>query len=333
MIFSNEGNNSAPDTLITDTLPLNACYVPGSTFVTNTGWILPEPTVTGICGSGQILVWDNILDGTSVHPELSIGAMPANSEDVYITYEARVGVSVGLNESIQNTVTVETSILEDPIHLNTADEEVFTSIPDPEVNKNVVPSVIPGQTFSYDINYSNTERTDATNVYILDTLPDLNGTDGAEITILSATDSAGLVTTYYHAYSASTPGFTSGAPSGGWTTDLVSLGGNVGYIAFDFGVLPALTTGTINVSAQVIDPLPTPTNLLAGISLTNSVEIFADIDGNPANNTDTAITQTPGFDLVIEKTGSIEGVFPGALPGDLLVYTIDFSNIGTEAAC
>ncbi len=101
----------------------------------------------------------------------------------------------------------------------------------------------------------------------------------------------------------------------GWQANWSST---TNHIAIVTGALPAFAGPyIISITLEATDPL-TDIELPSGVSLTNDVQIFLPSgvnDQNYLNNNDSATVVTPGIDLWVEKTGNVEGGFPGVGPG------------------
>jgi uncharacterized repeat protein (TIGR01451 family) len=342
LIVSNEGGHDAENVLISDTLPAGLCYA-GPTQVTTSGWSLGAPVVTGgPCASAPTTLTWSISNGNNINNPTYTppGTVPANSADIYIRYAVNVNAAVPPGTLLTNGAHVENSIIEDPIYPNDTSADIETPLPDPYVTKDAQLTVEPGATATYTITYGNNTRETATGVYLIDTFPIIGYPDYAshpttDMKFVSASGTRGEVF-YYHdgPLSVTPPVFDPTAPTvGGWSA---TPNTNTAFMAI---VIPSnqldgqVGPYSISVNFQAVHP-STNTNLPAGLTLTNRVEIFSTtVDDDDTNNIASAATNTPGLDLAINKVGSVEGGFPGIAPGAPITYDITVSNRGTVDAC
>ncbi|MBN1219535.1 MAG: DUF11 domain-containing protein [Anaerolineae bacterium] len=162
---------------------------------------------------------------------------------------------------------------------------------DVAVGKTSAPAqIVPGETVTYTIQYSNTTTVAATNVVITDTLP-----PGFQW----VSDDA-------------VPPFSRSFSGQNVIWAQPSLAGNV--------------TGTITLVAR----LPQTATASCGVQLTNSVVITtATLDGNPTNNS----ASDGGVDVICaDVTIDKEGPSGVLVPGQLITYTLTYSNIGQARA-
>jgi uncharacterized repeat protein (TIGR01451 family) len=331
LTVSNEAGHSAPGVVITDTLPISICYTPGSVSILSpSGYSIPAPTITGNCTTTpQVLTWN----GTLITPA-GTGIITGNSPDILITYSATVSGAVVSGTTLTNGATISTSLIEDTIYPNSSSQSVTTPNPDPYLTKTAPSTVNPGATLQYAINYGNTSNQTVNNVYIIDTLPDYDSDGTVDVTFSSISGTNGE-SFYYHAGPiGSLPVFDPASPlSGGWAATPVAP---VTHIAIRKPTLAGLA-GPFNVKINVImnDP-DTSLPVATGLTFTNNATIALPASSTDAvltNNTGTAVTKTPGFDLAITKVASSEGIFPGLIPGASNTYTVTFSNNGTVPVC
>ncbi len=328
LIVSNIGPHDANNVLIRDTLPAGLCYVSGTTSVTTPGWSLPEPSVTGSCGSAQTLEWNIVLNGP-----YGVGIMPGFSEDVYIRYNVQVHNSVLPGTTLTNGAHIETPLTEDDLTNNDTGRDITTPLPNPNLEKTVAATVFPGSNADFSITYSNSTKEIAHDVYIIDTIPDYDN-DGTPDMAFVNNVSVNNEDFYYHVgpITASAPTFDPQDPtSNGWTASPV---GTVAYVAILIGDLPG-NAGPYSprITLAAIDP-DNGNNIPAGVALTNSATIYtSSIETTDTDNTGTATTSTPGIDLTIDKKGNPEGGFPGVAPGDPITYSITIGNSGSVDAC
>ncbi|HRH30941.1 MAG TPA: hypothetical protein PK886_02670, partial [Candidatus Paceibacterota bacterium] len=331
IIFSNEGPHDATNVVITDTLDEGLCYA-GPTTVITPGWTLGEPVVTGDCNTGPTtLTWNNVIS-TSGYPT---GVIPGLSGNIIVRYNISVVGSISPGTDLQNGACLQTDIIEDLVYDNCTGITVSTPLSDPYVEKEVQSTVNPGANANYSIKYGNDTKQPLTNSYIIDSLPDYNGDGKSDMKIISVIGTNGEQF-YYHndPLNGVAPTFDLSNPvSLGWQTTYSS---NTNFIAIVTGPLAGNSPEyTVSVTLEATDP-STDLELPTGVSLTNTVEIFLPTgvnDQDYTNNTASATVITPGIDLWIEKTGNVEGGFPGVGPGDSMTYTVSFGNQGTVPAC
>jgi hypothetical protein len=74
--------------------------------------------------------------------------------------------------------------------------------------------------------------------------------------------------------------------------------------------------------------LPAGTEMTAIAEITNQRG-----EGHTGDNLATATTKVPAMDLRITIQGDPEGLTPGLLPNQIINYTLEFGNQGTELSC
>ncbi|MEM7393634.1 MAG: hypothetical protein AAF492_14910, partial [Verrucomicrobiota bacterium] len=287
------------------------------------GYTLGEPTVMG-----QTLTWTSLFD-TALS---ETGRVRGLSGDILFSYQVQVTAPPG--QFLTNRISVTTTSTEDPVFTNEAERIVHTPYADPVVNKSGPAVGEPGEDEVWTIDYRNLSPEVASNVFLVDSLPDFDGNGMVDITFVGATAAGpGPVSVWYHANpSTPVPVFDPLAPTAnGWTNS--SAGIVVAHVAWLVGTLPGSAGPyTLQLTAGLLHPV-TGADAPAGAKLTNQVEIFlSNTDANPANNTDAFLTRVPGLDMSLTKTGSEEGGFPGTAPGKGLIYTLEFENSGTVNA-
>ncbi len=329
--ISNKGAHYAEGVVIKDMLPVDVCYVSGSTVVVSpSGWTLPEPTVSGSCATGQTLEWNSNIVGPSTSTP---GYIQGHSPDIYIRYTTLVQNTVQSGVTLINGASISNNFVEDDNYSNNDSQPVSTPYPDPYIIKTGSTIVDPGENITYTLNYGNAARIAATGTYFIDTLPDYDGDNNADALFVSAAGSHGE-SFYYHAgpMSSTSPAFDYNNPlSNGWTSSPVSP---VAYVAVSIGNLAANAGPySVQIVAKAKNSV-TQVNLTPGTKVVNSVNIYSlSTDATTTNNFSVATTTVPSLDLSITKTGSVEGAFPGIYPGANIEYTIDVFNSGTVDAC
>lgn len=326
---SNEGEHDAYDVEIVDVLPVGMQYVTNSTAMLVGGYGIGEPTLSGATSTWSMAngaTISNITEGL-------LGYLPGLSGNLFFTYQATV-VSGVQGAAKTNRIRITTSTAEDRNYPNEDEEEVTPPVPDPAVTKQAPEMADPGATVDYAIEYVNNQAEPATNVYLIDTLPDydLDGTTDVSLIVTSA-DGPGAVGIWYHTNRVDMrPAFNMDNPTtNGWTNALSGL--IVNHIGYSVGTLgPLGGPYRIDTTVRLIHPA-TGLDLGDGINLTNTIRIFtASNDENLSNNVAHATTSTPGVDMAVDKQGDPQGAFPGAVPGDDITYTLTYQNAGTVDA-
>jgi len=336
LVLSNEGFYPADNVSLTDLLPDGVTYVNGSTAVlAPLNYTIGQPLV-----SGQTLLWNN-ANGNAIENSDLVPADPGHLEavsgNILIIYQATVDPGVPSGTSLTNRVATATTTPEDEVYPNETNAVIRVPFPDPTVTKGGVAIATGGETITWEIAYRNLNNQDATNVWLVDSLPDLDGDGDVDVTFLSDSPSGpGPVTSWYHAGPmAPVPVFNPtnavANATAGWVSSPVGI--TVHHIAWFIGTLEASSSiYTIGVTTTLTNP-EDDIAIVPGSELLNTVEIFTtDFDDDPANNEDDHLIRTPGVDLSLEKSGSIEGAFPGSLPGNELTYTLIWRNSGTVTA-
>ena len=336
LLLANMGLVPAENVEIEDELPPGVTYVPGSTFLVGPSWYsLGEPSV-----SGQILTWSiatgNPLTDTRTSP-LNPGWLEGSSGDIQIQYKGTVDLSVPPGTVLTNLVVTRTDTPEDDVFPNDSNSVVRTPYPDPTVTKTGPQLAYGGDAVTWKLQYRNINNEDADNVYIIDTLPDLEPDGDVDVTFLSTTpDDPGPVQVFYHpGPSAPVPAFdptnavTRAAQ--GWVSSPAGI--DVHHVAWSIGELARKSPVYEIEMVAILNNPEDGSELPPGTILINEVEIFStSIDDDPTNNDDDFTTRIPGVDLALTKTGDTEGAFPGLAPGHDLTYTIRWDNTGTVNA-
>lgn len=349
---SNEGRKEATNTVIRDTLPPNVTYITNSASLLTPGYVFMDtgnnttaidPVISGTPATGQVLEF-SIAQGNAVGQDGEAnGYFPPTSGAVYISFQTTLDGGITPSTTMTNTVTVSTDSIEDVSDTcpliecpNEDTATITTPLPDPLVIKSGPTLSDPGGSIEWTLSYRNQNNEAASNVYLIDTLPDHNGDDATDLQFISTSGDrpSGAIPAgdIYYSAGASVPAFDPSGPSGDWTNDVGTLGTQPRHIAYIIGTVAARSAVyEITIQGILNDP-GTGDPLAAGLTLENSVTIYADEDDDPSNNTDTASTETPGLEMAITKTGDPEGIFPGAVPGDTIAYTLEIENNGTTIA-
>jgi uncharacterized repeat protein (TIGR01451 family) len=273
--LSNGGTDAATNTTITDVLPAGTTFVSLTQNAGGSGFTTTTPAV----GSGGTITISN--------PSLAVGQVA--------TYTLVVRVPSNFTPGTLNNTASATSLTPD---INTANNTSMVSTTvltqaDLSVSKTGPASVIPGQTATYTITFSNTGPSDAQTVSITDALP-------AGTTFVSLTQNAGG------------SGFT-------MTTPTVGSGGTVTISN------PTLVPGQVATFTLVVLVNPS----LTSADLSNSATATsATTDPTPGNNTSIdVITLTPQADVQVNLTGPAN-----VTAGDNATYTITVTNPGPSDA-
>ncbi|MCA9518455.1 MAG: DUF11 domain-containing protein, partial [Myxococcales bacterium] len=322
LTVSNENLRRAQNVVVTDTLPAGLTAVPGSFQVTTPGW-----TLMGDPGAGPVLTFV-LRHGSASTPG---GYVPGNSGPINISFQATVGATVTPGTTLTNTVTVTSDTGEDGVFTNTATASVTTPLPDPYISMTGPPLVKPGNNLTWQIQYGNQTREDATGVVIVHTMPEgTNVNDTTDFTFTGSTAPSG-VTVWYSANPLSTPPTVDSAASPGsdWTA---SPGAVVNYVLFSVGDLDALQ-GPFPITVSATAREPDGTLPLAGGTFVANAEIsmigatFPDADSS--NNSASVTTKTPGVDVAVTVACSPDGADPGLPPGGIEEVTFTVENTGT----
>ncbi|MFN8483234.1 MAG: isopeptide-forming domain-containing fimbrial protein [Anaerolineae bacterium] len=158
----------------------------------------------------------------------------------------------------------------------------------------------PGDVVEYTLSYRNVGDRDAVGVIITETVPQHSTFDAAN----------------------STPGWTCAPNSNAGATCVFTIGA-VG------GVGRAANSGSVIFAVKVDNPLPAGVEKLDNTAVISSNESINGPDGTPSNNIardDTPINAAPDLKIV-KSDGGIT-----TTPGQVVVYTLTYSNIGNQAA-
>ncbi|MFT7582940.1 MAG: putative repeat protein (TIGR01451 family), partial [Myxococcota bacterium] len=328
LLVRNEGAHDAADTTITDPLPQGLTYVAGSARVVDGGWSLTE--LAPLNGAHR---WGLQAPGTD-------GDFPGQAGPIIVLLEAMVDANVAPGTTLENCATVSTTTAEDANADNVGCVTMKTPLPDPWVTKQAPPLVSPGDSFSYVLTYGNRAREDAAGVVLIDALPDgpvPAGDDAPDVTVRSVSTNAGESVWYLDGDLgvAQPPLLLADPTAGGWTQDPSTLS-QVTHVAIVVGELPA-SSGPYSVLVDAVAAGPGGLRPQAGAQFENRVSIGSfstppTLDDDSSNNTDTALTRTPGIDLSSAATCSPTGALPGVLPGGSVTVTLALRNTGTVDA-
>ena len=319
LLIANRGLHDAEGVIIQDMLPTGATYITGSTQLLTAGYSVNEPSGT------STLIWNDLQQTTGG----TAGSIPQNSADIYLSY--RLKITGNVQDMPANSVVVSTTDPEDTTYPNVDTTTVLIPPPDPAITKTGQSIAAPGDAVTWTMDYYNTRNAPATGVYIIEALPDFDNDGNSDVDFINTIPPSG-VTVYYSAITGNPPAFDASNPtsSGNWTT---STGVTVNHLAYLIGNMDAnATIASIHITAALKDP-NTGVFPPAGTTFSNQVEIFLnETEGDITNNRDTFETKVPGIDVSIDKTGSMEGGFPGLRPGDPISYTFTIKNNGTVTA-
>jgi len=300
---TNDGTAPGYDPVVTDIFD-ETIWVPVSAMEISipAGFELAQ---TSAAGSTTVEI---ALIGAPTNPTPDQIIAPGETVTFEFKMELQGGGTPPATEDIENTATGEVSTLpgDDPNERDATDDgEAVIDLPSLDVTKGAVPNpnpAVPGGTITYTITVENIGDADATQVLITDT-PDANGT------------------------------FQAG-------TVVADLSGNilVGNTAGDLSIsvlVPTIAAGaTATITYDVVIPNPLPTGLteLVNQAVADAAELppvdSDDLTDPTAADDPTVVPITAAPDMVIEKSdGGIT-----AMPGGLIVYTLDYRNDGNQAA-
>ncbi len=332
LLLSNEGLVPAENVSIVATLPAGITYSNGSTQVISPAeYSLGEPDV-----SGQTLTW-SVANGNAIdHDSYEPGYLEALSGNILIVYKGVVDTNVLAGTVLTNIAVTATTNFEDDVYPNITNAVMRTPNPDLTVTKTGPDLLIGGESATWTINYRNLNNENAANVWLIDTLPDFDGDGDVDVTYLSDAPTGPGVSSWYHDGPVSpVPAFdptnATANASAGWTNSPVGI--DVSHIAWITGTLMVNSPiYTIEVTARLSNP-EDAADLPPGLRLTNYVVIATtDTDDNMPNNEAGHLLRIPGIDVALEKTGTVEGGFPGSLPEKPLTYTVTYQNSGIVTA-
>ncbi|WP_141508950.1 SdrD B-like domain-containing protein, partial [Candidatus Chloroploca asiatica] len=288
-----------PSLVVTDTLPSGLSYLTGSTNVITTGFngTLPAYSLTGPGSNGGTLVlnWNAPVTVTTDNN-------PANNS-FRVQLQARVRDVPG-NSGLdpQTTLTNRASIAIGNSPTITSNQVDVTVVePRLELDKQFSQATAyAGETVTVTLTVTNTGTSPAHDVVIVDPLPTAN-------------------------FSAVSPGTT---PSGFAYNTVIS--GSDTIVRYTGGPIAAGTTRTFTFQVTLAGDLVNGTVITNTATITQSTSL-PDDDPNEREEPDTSDDDTITIvapDLTITKNDGVSTV----APGDLITYTLSYTNLGTLAA-
>jgi uncharacterized repeat protein (TIGR01451 family) len=259
LAYYNSGSGDASNVIITDTLSDEVTYVSS------------DPTHSSV--SGKTYTWN-------------IGDVAAGTGgSVVITVTVNVGVPDGT--LIENLAIFDYSDDNgNPYDPLDDDADVTVTAPIMTILKTAsVTEADPSDHITYTIDYDNIGTGDATDIVIVDTIPDHTT-------------------------------FVSASPAPDTNVD--------GVLTWNFATIIGGGGGTLTVEVEV------DTYTADATLLTNTVLLdYDDANGNPyPQESDTALTTVTAPDMTIAKVADVTD----ADPGDTIVYTITYTNLGSGTA-
>ncbi|HEY6873584.1 MAG TPA: isopeptide-forming domain-containing fimbrial protein [Geobacteraceae bacterium] len=317
----NDGTENATGVTLRDLIPANTTYVAKST--TLNGAAVADPS------AGVSALQNGMLINSPANP--TAGAMPANAGTTTanvatVTFQVQISKNVVAGTLISNQAFVDGSGATSGPFPEQPSDNPATPVPnDPttvvvgnlplvyalktvqlagDVNGNGL--VDPGDTLQYTITVTNSGATPATGLVLTDAIP------------ANTTYVANSVQMNGAAVADPTPGVSPLTNGMGVSGGTLSASGT-GVVTFKVQVNPGVATGTIisNQGSVATAQLPT---------------LLTDSDGNPTNGYQpTVITVGNAQQLSITKSAAVVGG-GAALPGSVLEYTIQATNVGQVPA-
>ncbi len=269
-----------------------------------TGVVITEtvPDHTAFESAASTPGWTCVPDGTAGSTcRLTIGAVAGNSPEESVAFAVTVGLLPAGVTSTDNIV----SIMDDMTHgadptleNNTApDNTPLAAAPDLFIDKDDGDaSGVPGETVVYTLTYGNVGNQDATGVVLTETVPD-NTT------------------------------FDDTADTAGWTCVPDGTAGSV--CTLDIGpVAAAAEAVSVEFPVKVDEPLPAGiTETINSASIADDGNNGADPDLDNNSNPDTTPLEAAPDLVIVKDDGEAT-----ALPGDTVVYTLSYQNVGNQDA-
>ena len=255
------------------------------------------PAGTAFDAANSSAGWLETSPGSGVF-QLNVGSLPAGGMGT-VNFAITVDdpIAAGLDSIVDMvSITDDGTSGADPTPANNtdADTDVLVAAPDLFVTKDDAQSVVAaGDLVSYTINYGNDGSQGATGVVLTETLP------------------AGVA-------------FDAANSSSGW----VETSPGSGVYTLSIGDLASGQMGSVTFAVSVDDPLA------AGIDqLVNGVVISDDgLNGADEDPTDNQATDTDAVDAAPDLLISKDDGGISTTPGGTVIYTLSFSNIGSQDA-
>lgn len=266
-----------------------------------------------VASQGGTIFQGNQPGSTSVaviFESIAAGATSTVRYDVLIpTPYPAATVQQLVNQALVISAEVPDRLSDDPAVGGDADPTVVPIAADPamSVTKNALAGVVnAGGTVFYQIDYGNVGNQDATGVQLFETVPDTNTGSGQVF-------------------------FNAAASSPGWSCADASPPGTL--CTFDVGDLGGGAGGQLIFAVTLEDPLD------AGVTSVSNTVIISDDGSNtdPGNcqpdceRTDSDTENTPVLAAPVLELVKDDGIV-SAVPGQLVVYRLRVSNVGTQDA-
>jgi uncharacterized repeat protein (TIGR01451 family)/fimbrial isopeptide formation D2 family protein len=329
----NIGTENAVGVTLRDQIPAYTTYIANSTKLNGSAVADPSAGVSALQNSMSI----------NSPVNLTAGAMPANAGTTTtnvatITFEVQISKNVVNGTLISNQGFVDgsgtnsgpfteqpsdnpaTPVLNDPTTVVVGNLPLVYALKTVQLATDVNGNgqVDPGDTLQYTITMTNSSATPATGVILTDAIP-ANTTYVANSTKLNGAavaDPSPGVSALTNGMGVVSAGLTPPSPpSSGGTL----AAGGTGTVTFKVTVNSGVASGTI-ISNQ------------GSVATTQLPALLTDSDGNPTNGYQpTVITVGNAQQLSITKSVVVVGG-GAALPGSVLEYTVQATNIGTVPA-
>jgi uncharacterized repeat protein (TIGR01451 family)/fimbrial isopeptide formation D2 family protein len=328
----NIGTENATGVTLRDLIPANTTYVANST--TLNGSAVTDPS------AGVSALQNGMLINSPAN--LTVGAMPANAGTstnvATITFQVQISKNVVDGALISNQGLVDgsgaasgpfpeqpsdnpaTPVLNDPTTIVVGNLPLVYALKTVQlagdVNGNGL--VDPGDVLQYAITVTNSGATPATGVVLTDAIPANTTYEANSVRMNGAavTDPSPGVSPLTYGMGGVSSGLTPPSPSSGGGA---LAAGGTGIVIFRVQVNPGVASGTV-ISNQ------------GSVATTQLPTLLTDSDGNPTNGYQpTVIAVGNAQQLSIIKSVVVVGG-GAALPGSVLEYTIQATNIGTVPA-
>ena len=321
----NAGDGIATNVVLVDMLPPGLAFVPGPNSpspLSPAGYSLGAPTNTVGAGGTNILTWSVDL-GNALTSPLGPGIIPGNSGPIYFSYQVQVVDHALATRTRANYFCISNDVPELPDLPNDDDAPVTIPDPDLEIQKTASRIVEAGSIFQYTITWYNSTPAPAPHVYILEELP--------PNVIFSSHLPDPSVTQVWYSSTCMPYSPTNAADNiaNGWTTAMPPAD-QIRCIAYQIGTIPGFGSGYSTLLDVIASDPDTGLPLPESTEMTNTINIVTPKD--PTNMVE-VVTETPGRDIRIIKTGDPEGPFPGITPGGTITYTLLIENSGVLDVC